>query len=213
MMTRTDDLRSLLTAFRAAVLGNTLARLVAMAIAVMLGVTGVARADVDAGAKLGAACAHCHGTDGNSSSGAYPNIAGQNKEYIAKQIRLFKEGKRKNSQMSPMVGILSDENTRDLGEFYAAQGLKRGSFQPDPKLAVEGKKIAEERQCATCHLPAYRGAGEIPRLTRQKHTYLIKQLKDYRDGLRTSDEGVMSANVKGLTDEQIEALVHYISTL
>lgn len=213
MTTRIDALHSSLIALRATAHRSTLARVAAMAIAGLLGTVSVVRADVDAGAKLGAACAHCHGTDGNSSSGAYPNIAGQNKEYIAKQIRLFKEGKRKNSQMSPMVGILSDENMQDLGEFYAAQALKRGSFQPDPKLAADGKKIAEERQCATCHLPAYRGAGEIPRLTRQKHTYLMKQLKDYRDGVRTSDEGVMSANVKGLTDEQIEALVHYISTL
>lgn len=178
----------------------------------LLSIAGDAAADVDANAKLGAACAHCHGTDGNSSSGAYPNIAGQNKEYIAKQIRLFKEGKRRNSQMSPMVGILTEQNMVDLGEFYSSQQLKRGSFQPDPKLAAEGKKIAEERQCTTCHLPAYRGAGEIPRLTRQKPPYLIKQMKDYRDGVRTSDEGVMSANVKGLTDEQIEALAHFIST-
>lgn len=178
----------------------------------LLSIAGESAADVDAGAKLGAACAHCHGTDGNSSSGAYPNIAGQNKEYITKQIRLFKEGKRKNSQMSPMVGILTDENMVDLGEFYSSQQLKRGSFQPDPKLAAEGKKIAEERQCAACHLPAYRGAGEIPRLTRQKPSYLIKQMKDYRDGTRTSDEGIMSANVKDLTDQQIEALAHFIST-
>jgi cytochrome c553 len=42
---------------------------------------------------------------------------------------------------------------------------------------------------------------------------VVKQLKDYRDGVRTNDNGLMVPSVKGLTDEQIDALAHYLASL
>ena len=42
---------------------------------------------------------------------------------------------------------------------------------------------------------------------------LVKQLKDYRDGLRTNDNGVMAPAAKNLSDEQIEALAHYLASI
>ena len=36
-------------------------------------------------------CAHCHGTDGNSTSSAYPSLAGQTREYLYRQIKAFKD--------------------------------------------------------------------------------------------------------------------------
>lgn len=158
-------------------------------------------------------CAHCHGTDGNSSSGLYPSLAGQTKEYLYRQIMAFKEGKRKNAMMSPSVGILSEQDARDLAEYFSSQTMLRGSFKPDPALIAQGKKVAEETQCAACHQVGFKGLNEIPRIARQKHTYVIKQLKDYRDGARVNDDGLMAATVKTLTDEQIEALGHYLSSL
>jgi cytochrome c553 len=158
-------------------------------------------------------CAHCHGTDGNSSSGLYPNLAGQNKEYLFRQIMAFKAGTRKNPMMSPTVGILSEQDVQDLADYFSSQTMLRGSFKPDPALVEKGRKIAEETQCAACHLAGFKGLGEVPRLSRQKHTYVIKQLRDYREGIRATDGGVMATTVKTLTDEQIEALGHYLSSL
>jgi cytochrome c553 len=158
-------------------------------------------------------CAHCHGVDGNSSAGVYPTLAGQTKEYVYRQIKDFKEGRRKNSMMSPSVGILSDQDMLDLAEYFSAQNATRGSFKPEPALVAEGKKIADEAQCASCHQPGYKGLNEFPRLARQKYPYLVKQLKDFRDGTRTNDGGVMGPTTKNLTDEQIQALAQYLSSL
>jgi cytochrome c553 len=158
-------------------------------------------------------CAHCHGTDGNSSSGLYPNLAGQTSEYLFRQIMAFKAGKRKNAMMSPTVGIVSEQDARDLAEFYSSQTMLRGSFKQDPALVAKGKQVAEETQCAACHQVGFKGLNEIPRISRQKHTYVSKQLRDYRDGVRTNDDGVMAATTKNLTDEQIEALGQYLSSL
>jgi cytochrome c553 len=158
-------------------------------------------------------CAHCHGTDGNSSSSAYPSLAGQTKAYLFKQIKAFKDGERKNSMMSPAAAVLSEQEMMDLAEYFNSQTLVRSSANTDPALVAEGKKLAEQRQCASCHQPGMRGLDAFPRLSRQKYPYLVKQIKDFRDGARTNDGGVMLPNVKDLTDKQVEALAQYLTSL
>lgn len=179
----------------------------------LLLLTGQAFGDVAKGGALSASCAHCHGTDGNSSGALYPNLASQTKEYVYRQIKAFKEGARQNSQMSPMVGLLSDEDMRDLADYYNFQNPARKATNIDAALAEKGKKLVEELQCVSCHQPGYKGANEFPRLARQKSAYLVKQLQDFREGRRTNDGGVMAPTAKGLSDEQIEAIAQYLASL
>jgi cytochrome c553 len=156
-------------------------------------------------------CAHCHGTDGNSTASSYPSLAGQTREYLYRQIKAFKEGQRKNSMMSPAVAVLSDQDMQELAEYFSGQTLMRAAAKTDPKIIEQGKKIAAEAQCVSCHQPNFKGLNEFPRLSRQKYPYIAKQLKDFRDGARLSD--VMAPSAKALTDEQIEALAQYLTSL
>lgn len=158
-------------------------------------------------------CAHCHGTDGNSTSSAYPSLAGQTRAYLYKQIKAFKDGERKNSMMSPSVGVLEEQDMQDLAEYFSSQTLNRSTAKTDPAIVAEGKKIAEQAQCAACHQAGYRGLDGFPRLSRQKYPYLVKQLKDFRDGARTNDNGVMLPTVKDFSNAQIEALAQYLTGL
>ena len=167
-------------------------------------------ADTTSGEALIAACAHCHGTDGNSSSGQYPSLARQNKAYIVKQLMDFKTGKRTDGQMSPMVGVLKEEDTRLLADFYSGENLVR-QRGIDEELAAKGKQLAAELNCASCHQKNYRGKEEVPRLARQKRVYLVKQMTDFRDGNRTNDNGIKTEAVKNLSDEQIKVLSHYFA--
>ena len=156
-------------------------------------------------------CAHCHGTDGNSTASAYPSLAGQTRDYLYRQIKAFKEGQRKNSMMSPAVVVLSDQDMQDLAEYFSGQTLIRSTAKTDPAIIEQGKKIASEAQCVACHQPNFKGLNEFPRVSRQKYPYIVKQLKDFREGTRVSD--VMGPTVKNLTDEQIEALAQYLTSL
>ena len=164
-----------------------------------------------AGAAKSDSCAHCHGTDGNSTSSAYPSLAGQTRDYLYRQIKAFKDGQRKNSMMSPAVVVLSDQDMQDLAEYFSEQTLIRSTAKTDPAVVAQGKKIASEAQCVACHQPNFKGLNEFPRVSRQKYPYIVKQLKDYRDGTRASD--IMGPTVKNLTDEQIEALAQYLTSL
>ena len=159
--------------------------------------------------QLIGSCSRCHGEDGNSS-GQYPSLAGQTKAYLAKQLEDLKSGARPSPHMAPMVGVLSDENIQVLAEYYADEYLKRPRGV-DKELAAKGEKIAAELNCASCHQKNYRGAETIPRLSRQNRTYLINQMKQFRDGKRTNDNGLKTAFMSELTDEQIKLLSHFFA--
>ncbi|HEX4986346.1 MAG TPA: hypothetical protein VFV71_09810 [Burkholderiales bacterium] len=52
---------------------------------------------------------------------------------------------------------------------------------------------------------------EFPRISRQKYPDLVKRLKDFRDGNRSSD--IMAPTAKNLTDERTGALAQYLTGL
>lgn len=112
--------------------------------------------------------------------------------------------------MSPMVGVLTENDVHLLAKFYNGENIVQ-QHGVDADLAAQGKKLAADLKCASCHQKSYRGDKEVPRLSRQKRVYLVKQMKDYRDGKRTNDNGVKMPEVKNLSDDQIEALSHYFA--
>ncbi len=80
--------------------------------------------DAEAGKSKSITCAACHGGEGISPNGLWPNLAGQKEEYLAAQIKAFRDGARENAQMAPMVANLSDEDIADLAAYYASLGCK-----------------------------------------------------------------------------------------
>ncbi len=67
-------------------------------------------------------CAGCHGAKGISSAGSFPSLAGQKEEYLAAQMRAFRDKTRANPVMSGMASSLKDEEIANLAAYYA--GLK-----------------------------------------------------------------------------------------
>jgi cytochrome c553 len=67
------------------------------------------------------ACVQCHGTDGNSPSPEFPRLAGQHQDYLAKALRDYKSGVRKNAIMAPMVANLTPRDIEMIAEYYSKQ--------------------------------------------------------------------------------------------
>ena len=65
-------------------------------------------------------CGACHGQAGVSANPLWPNLAGQKAEYMAKQLRDFKAGKRQNELMSPMAQTLSEADITALSNYFAS---------------------------------------------------------------------------------------------
>ena len=77
-------------------------------------------ADANAGKSKSGLCAGCHGADGKSMSPLIPNLAGQKEQYLAKAIKDYKTGIRKDPMMSSMTGSLSDADIADLAAFFSS---------------------------------------------------------------------------------------------
>ena len=68
------------------------------------------------------ACAGCHGPTGAGMPAQYPRLAGQFAEYIAAQLKAFKEGARANDPNGMMRGVaarMTDREIRAVAEYAA----------------------------------------------------------------------------------------------
>ena len=80
----------------------------------------------------------------------------------------------------------------------------------DKPIEMQAKEMAAS-QCAACHgVDGFSQADEFPRLAGQKNTYIIKQLKDFRDGKRK--DPFMNPMTEPLSDQLIESLALHFST-
>lgn len=93
----------------------------ALALALALSLPACAGGNAEAGKAKSAACAGCHGEDGNSTVPSFPKLAGQHPDYIYRALKDYKMGKRKNPIMAGQVANLSDQDMKDLGAYYAKQ--------------------------------------------------------------------------------------------
>ena len=169
--------------------------------------------DVEAGRAKSQACAACHGADGNSQVGQFPNLAGQTWRYIYVQLKDYKEGRRTDPVMTAMAASLSRQDMIDLGNFYAAQPSKPSTFKADETKIKLGLAKANETLCSMCHLGGFSGQNEIPRVAGQQYDYIVKQMLDFKARRRTNDAGNMTSVAQTLSETDIENLAHYITSL
>lgn len=80
-------------------------------------------ADLAAGKKkVEEICAACHGIDGaKPTTPEYPKLAGQYPDYLAKALRDYKSGQRKNAIMAGMAAGLTDKDIENVSEFFYRQ--------------------------------------------------------------------------------------------
>ena len=180
----------------------------------LLGMLAKASAqDLEAGKAKAQVCAACHGADGNAPAPIFPNLAGQTWRYLYIQLKDFKEGKRVNALMTPMVEALSRQDMINIANFYAAQPVKPSPFKADEAKVKLGKAKADETLCTMCHLGAFAGQNEVPKVAGQQYDYIVQQLRDFKARKRTNDAGSMTSVAQTLSDTDIENLAHYITDL
>jgi cytochrome c553 len=93
-----------------------------IAVAVAGACSGASAANLDAGkAKAAEVCAACHGADGNSAAADFPKLAGQHRDYLAKALRDYKSGLRKNAIMQGFAATLTKDDIDNLAAYFAAQ--------------------------------------------------------------------------------------------
>jgi cytochrome c553 len=165
-------------------------------------------ANISAGEKKASACIGCHGEKGISTNSQWPNLAGQQPNYLAAQLKAFKNGSRKNTTMQGMTSNLSDEDFANLAAYYAS--LELGSAGGgDPALIEKGKE--KFAMCAGCHGSNAKGRGNFPALAGQHSKYIATQLEKFKTSKR--EGGPMTALSSTLSSSEITAIAAYLGSL
>jgi cbb3-type cytochrome c oxidase subunit III len=182
-------------------------------------------AHADGNATLGkaktAVCAGCHGAEGNGGADpTWPKLAGQDATYLAKQLKDFKTGKRKDATMSGMVAALSDADLQNIAAYYASLKASAGSAR-DKAAVAKGEKVYRGGNaktgvsaCMSCHGPSGHGIPpRFPALAGQKAAYTKKQMLAFKSGTRSNDGDVMTKIAFRMSEAEIDAVAEYVAGL
>jgi cytochrome c553 len=184
----------------------------------IVGNSALPAGSVETGAGKAVICQACHGANGNSTNPEWPSLAGLGADYIAEQLKYFKEGKRNNPVMMPNAMTLNADDMADLGAYF--DSLTNTGLEADPSYWQAGEKLYRGGDqaraipaCMACHGPTGRGnePAKFPALRGQQSVYVAKQLNDYASGARTTGpNGIMQAIAQRLSAEDIRNLASYL---
>lgn len=80
--------------------------------------------NADLGKVKSPSCVFCHGQNGQALNPSYPNLNGQNAEYLYQSMVDYQQGKRTNGMaqmMAAQLRQLNEQDLRDIAAFYAQQ--------------------------------------------------------------------------------------------
>ncbi|MBB5211820.1 c-type cytochrome [Microbulbifer hydrolyticus] len=192
---------------------------------------GYAAGDASVGQTKAAACAACHGADGNSPAPTFPKIAGLGEKYLLKQLHDIKSGDRQIPEMVGQLDNMSEQDLADIAAYFASQNIQISGSEAfsvmlnngdnvdglalGRKIYRAGNASSGVPACMGCHSPTGQGnapAG-FPRLSGQYSEYVEKQLKAFRAGTRANDgeSRIMRTAAKQLSDAEIKAVANYVA--
>lgn len=174
--------------------------------------------DIANGLRIYRECAECHQPEGwGLPDGSYPQLAGQHKQVIIKQLADIRAGVRGNPEMRPWASpdrIGGAQAVADVAGYIDTLELNvHGGKGPGADLE-RGAALYAER-CARCHGPEGEGDGAkfVPRIQSQHYAYLLRQFQAIRDGRRGNADPEMAAHVKDIGDADARVLLDYVSRL
>ncbi len=181
------------------------------------------------GAGLIAVCSACHGGNGVAIAPIYPDLAGQQYNYILKQLEDFRSGRRSNSIMSGMAMTIppspDNRNLEDIAAYFAtrpltavpaAAGIPAAELGLGREIYTEGLAARAVPACAACHGIGGEGNGPmaIPALALQHRAYVVAQLQQFASGVRSNDPGhVMHVIAARMNHTEQAAVAAYVRQL
>ncbi|MDJ0807839.1 MAG: c-type cytochrome, partial [Gammaproteobacteria bacterium] len=175
--------------------------------------------NLENGRRIFRYCVECHGPEawGDLEKEA-PQTAGQHASVIIKQLRDIHTGLREVTPMIPFADpnlLGGAQGIADIAGFLNRLPMTPTPEQGDGKQVAYGGSLYKTYCARSCHGKAGEGnaATRKPRIQGQHYTYLLRQLKHIRDGVRRNANKAMVRRLQGMTDDQLAAMADFVSRL
>ena len=174
--------------------------------------------DLENGKQLYKKCIACHGPEGwGTHSGTYPQIAGQLKSVIIKQLADFRAGNRDNPIMrafSSQRALGGPQEIADVAGYIANLPMTTDVDKGPVLRDDEGEKHYQE-MCANCHGKNGEGDPEDhgPTLYSQHFSYLKRQFDWIRNGRRRNADLKMSRQIRDMSARKEVDILSYSAQL
>jgi len=174
------------------------------------------KADRENGIEVYEVCAACHLLEGwGKVDGTFPQLAGQHKNVIIKQLADIRALNRDNPTMYPFAlpeAIGGAQSIADVADY-----ISKLPMNPEPGLGAGdnlelGEKLYKEN-CVRCHGDNGEGIPEkfYPRIQGQHYKYLLRQFEWIRDGKRRNANPDMVKQIAGFSDDDMKAVMDFVS--
>jgi len=172
--------------------------------------------DLENGIEVYEVCAACHLYEGwGSVDGTFPQLAGQHKNVVIKQLADIRALNRENPTMYPFAlpeSIGGAQSIADVSAYIAKLKMNPApGVGPGTDLAL-GEQLYKDN-CVKCHGDNGQGIEEkyYPRIQGQHYKYLMRQFEWIRDGKRRNANPDMIKQIQGFSNEDMSAVMDFVS--
>ena len=151
------------------------------------------------------------------SSGLVPQLAGQRRTVVIKQLADIRAGNRESVLMAPYASVEVIGGAQAIadvaGYIDTLEISTAGGKGPGDQLEL-GERLYREN-CARCHGASGEGDVDafVPRIQAQHFNYLVRQFQWIRDGKRRNANAEMKAQIESFEERDTHAVLDYVSRL
>ena len=178
--------------------------------------------NVENGMDVFEVCTACHQPEGwGTKDGTFPQLAGQHKTVLLKQLQDIRAKNRDNPTMYPFALPREIGGPQALADVVAY--IEKLPMNPDngkgpwPKGTPEyarGEKLYKEN-CVKCHGEHGEGNAEkyYPRIQGQHYKYMLRQFEWIEAGKRRNANPDMMKQIKNFTEQDQKEVINYVSRI